>query len=163
MSLQGFANIEKERKLQYQWYHNFRSYVVPVAGLEPARCRHRWILSFLDCLDFRVILRNPTESKTIKKTSDSNAFFNRNTKKACTPTTMPKLPICLFFQKTEGHRRDIPAQQTFFQGIFVTCDKGRVRARFAALPLPLTIILFRREICKTEVIMSVCFQATRSL
>ena len=26
--LQGFSDIEKERKLQYLWYHNFRSYVV---------------------------------------------------------------------------------------------------------------------------------------
>ena len=25
---QGFLDIEKERKLQYLWYHNFRSYVV---------------------------------------------------------------------------------------------------------------------------------------
>ena len=24
---QGFLDIEKERKLQYLWYHNFRSYV----------------------------------------------------------------------------------------------------------------------------------------
>ena len=24
---QGFLGIEKERKLQYGWYHNFRSYV----------------------------------------------------------------------------------------------------------------------------------------
>ena len=32
---QGFLYIEKERKLQYLWYHNFRSYVVRVAGLEP--------------------------------------------------------------------------------------------------------------------------------
>ena len=34
---QWFSNIEKERKLQYQWYHNFRSYLVRVTGLEPAR------------------------------------------------------------------------------------------------------------------------------
>ena len=33
---QGFSDIEKERKLQYQWYHNFRSYVVRVARLELA-------------------------------------------------------------------------------------------------------------------------------
>ena len=33
---QSFLEIEKERKLQYQWYHNFRSYVVRVTGLEPA-------------------------------------------------------------------------------------------------------------------------------
>ena len=33
---QGFLDIEKERKLQYQWYHNFRSYVVEAAGIEPA-------------------------------------------------------------------------------------------------------------------------------
>ena len=26
--LQGFLSIEKERKLQYGWYHNFRSYMV---------------------------------------------------------------------------------------------------------------------------------------
>ncbi len=25
---QGFRDIEKERKLQYQWYHNFRSYLL---------------------------------------------------------------------------------------------------------------------------------------
>ena len=25
---QGFLDIEKERKLQYHWYHNFRSYMV---------------------------------------------------------------------------------------------------------------------------------------
>ena len=30
---QGFSDIEKERKLQYQWYHNFRSYLVRVARL----------------------------------------------------------------------------------------------------------------------------------
>ena len=31
---QGFLDIEKERKLQYRWYHNFRSYVVEVRRLE---------------------------------------------------------------------------------------------------------------------------------
>ena len=35
--LQDFSDIEKERKLQYQWYHNFRSYMVRATGLEPAR------------------------------------------------------------------------------------------------------------------------------
>ena len=30
-----FTDIEKERKLQYQWYHNFRSYVVEMRGVEP--------------------------------------------------------------------------------------------------------------------------------
>ena len=33
---QGFSGIEKERKLQYHWYHNFRSYVVWMTGFEPA-------------------------------------------------------------------------------------------------------------------------------
>ena len=28
---------EKERKLQYRWYHNFRSYLVHLTGIEPAR------------------------------------------------------------------------------------------------------------------------------
>ena len=37
--LQGAWGIEKERKLQYLWYHNFRSYVVRATGLEPARSR----------------------------------------------------------------------------------------------------------------------------
>ena len=37
---QGFLDIEKERKLQYQWYHNFRSYLVRATGLEPARLRN---------------------------------------------------------------------------------------------------------------------------
>ncbi len=32
--LQGFSEIEKERKLQYQRYYNFRSYMVRVARLE---------------------------------------------------------------------------------------------------------------------------------
>ena len=32
---QGFRDIEKERKLQYQWYHNFRSYMVEPRGIEP--------------------------------------------------------------------------------------------------------------------------------
>ena len=32
---QGFLYIEKERKLQYQWYYNFRSYVVEMGGIEP--------------------------------------------------------------------------------------------------------------------------------
>ena len=36
---QGFLDIEKERKLQYQWYHNFRSYVVGEAGLEAVLCK----------------------------------------------------------------------------------------------------------------------------
>ena len=36
---QGFSDIEKERKLQYRWYHNFRAYVVRMTGLEPARSR----------------------------------------------------------------------------------------------------------------------------
>jgi hypothetical protein len=34
---QGFLDIEKERKLQYQGYHNFRSYVVRMGGFEPPR------------------------------------------------------------------------------------------------------------------------------
>ena len=34
--LQAFLKKEKERKLQYQWYHNFRSYLVEATGLEPA-------------------------------------------------------------------------------------------------------------------------------
>ena len=33
---QGFWSIEKERKLQYQWYHNFRSYMEQVKGVEPS-------------------------------------------------------------------------------------------------------------------------------
>jgi hypothetical protein len=33
--VQGFLQKEKERKLQYQWYHNFRSYLVAGAGFEP--------------------------------------------------------------------------------------------------------------------------------
>ena len=33
---QGFWSIEKERKLQYQWYHNFRSNMVRTTGFEPA-------------------------------------------------------------------------------------------------------------------------------
>ena len=33
--LQAFLKKEKERKLQYQWYHNFRSFVVGIEGLEP--------------------------------------------------------------------------------------------------------------------------------
>ena len=37
---QGFSDIEKEQKLQYQWYHNFRSYMVRVTGVEPARRGH---------------------------------------------------------------------------------------------------------------------------
>ncbi len=32
---QGFLQKEKERKLQYQWYHNFRSYLEQVRGIEP--------------------------------------------------------------------------------------------------------------------------------
>ena len=32
---QGFRDIEKERKLQYQWYHNFRSFMVEARGIEP--------------------------------------------------------------------------------------------------------------------------------
>ena len=32
---------KKERKLQYQWYHNFRSYLVRVTGVEPARINTR--------------------------------------------------------------------------------------------------------------------------
>ena len=31
---QGFLDREKERKLQYHWYHNFRSYLVGVKRLE---------------------------------------------------------------------------------------------------------------------------------
>ncbi len=38
---QGFSDIEKERKLQYLWYHNFRSYVVGVTGFEPATSTSR--------------------------------------------------------------------------------------------------------------------------
>ena len=34
---QGFRDIEKERKLQYQWYHNFRSNLVESGGLT-TRC-----------------------------------------------------------------------------------------------------------------------------
>ena len=31
---QGFLDIEKERKLQYHWYHSFRSYMVAGKGLD---------------------------------------------------------------------------------------------------------------------------------
>ena len=31
---QWFWGIEKERKLQYKWYHNFRSYLVRMTGLD---------------------------------------------------------------------------------------------------------------------------------
>ena len=33
--LQAILIKRKERKLQYQWYHNFRSFLVRVEGLEP--------------------------------------------------------------------------------------------------------------------------------
>ena len=32
---QGLLQKEKERKLQYRWYHNFRSYMVELMGVEP--------------------------------------------------------------------------------------------------------------------------------
>ena len=38
---QGFLDIEKERKLQYQWYHNFRSYVVEMTRFELAASTSR--------------------------------------------------------------------------------------------------------------------------
>ena len=39
--LQAFLKKEKERKLQYQWYHNFRSYLVRERRLElPRRLTH---------------------------------------------------------------------------------------------------------------------------
>ena len=31
--MQGFLDIEKERKLQYGWYCNFRSYLVVLGGI----------------------------------------------------------------------------------------------------------------------------------
>ena len=31
----------KERKLQYQWYHNFRSYLVRTKGFEPSLVKNR--------------------------------------------------------------------------------------------------------------------------
>ena len=34
--LQAILIKRKERKLQYQWYHNFRSYLVAEEGFEPA-------------------------------------------------------------------------------------------------------------------------------
>ena len=71
--------------------------LVPVAGLEPARHRWRWILSFLECLDFGVIPWSPTASKTIKKPSDINTFSHSEPKKPCTAGTIQKSPICLFF------------------------------------------------------------------
>ena len=39
---QGFLDIEKERKLQYQWHHNFRSNMVRVTGLWNRALRHRF-------------------------------------------------------------------------------------------------------------------------
>ena len=36
LELRAFLIKRKERKLQYQWYHNFRSYLVRMTGLEPA-------------------------------------------------------------------------------------------------------------------------------
>ena len=36
---QSFLDIEKERKLQYLWYHNFRSYVVEARGVVSLWCR----------------------------------------------------------------------------------------------------------------------------
>ena len=43
--LQGFLDIEKERKLQYLWYHNFRSYMVDMKGIEPSTLRMRTVRS----------------------------------------------------------------------------------------------------------------------
>ena len=34
--LQAILIKRKERKLQYQWYHNFRSYLAGAEGLEPS-------------------------------------------------------------------------------------------------------------------------------
>ena len=36
---QGFWDIEKARKLQYGWYHNYRANMVRVKGLEPLSLR----------------------------------------------------------------------------------------------------------------------------
>ena len=38
---QWFWGIEKERKLQYQWYHNFRSYMVGMTRFELAASASR--------------------------------------------------------------------------------------------------------------------------
>ena len=39
---QWFLGIEKERKLQYQRYHNFRSYMVEMTGFEPTNALLRF-------------------------------------------------------------------------------------------------------------------------
>ena len=38
--LQAFLIKRKERKLQYRWYHNFRSYLVEARGIEPLSENH---------------------------------------------------------------------------------------------------------------------------
>ena len=41
LELRAFLIKRKERKLQYQWYHNFRSYLVEMTGFEPAASSSR--------------------------------------------------------------------------------------------------------------------------
>ena len=40
----GGVGVDTEQRKTLETY-SFESLLVPVAGLEPARCRHRWILS----------------------------------------------------------------------------------------------------------------------
>ena len=54
-----------------------RPYMVPVAGLEPARCCHQWILSFILRLEVDTIPRNRAELIASKKAPNFGEFYTQ--------------------------------------------------------------------------------------
>ena len=81
---QDFLDIEKERKLQYLWYHNFRSYVVEATGFlidltytcaALLRCpTSRYCrISLVDRCAFSLSLPHPQDAVKLKATKLSHA------------------------------------------------------------------------------------------
>lgn len=71
---QDFRDIEKERKLQYQWYHNFRSYMVERDAPNP-NCRGSDKISMVEARGIEPLSEN--SSSRLSPSADGLLKFPR--------------------------------------------------------------------------------------
>ena len=89
---QGFLDIEKERKMQYHWYHNFRSYVVEPRGMDL----------------IKVSIPSSRNRATVHRTVASNLFDSPL--RILYQIIKPPRRVVLFFGGAEGNRTPVRKQ-----------------------------------------------------
>ena len=77
--------------------------MVPVVGLEPTRCCHQRILSYITHSESETIKRTLSESVTLKKSPEIKGFRQLNVKNL----VLPSFPATARFESKFEHRRSL--------------------------------------------------------